>query len=215
METLVGCRDLEGMEEFKTEIETRSDTEARIIAAARNLFIEHGFSAVSGDRLCKEARVSKTSLYKYFGDMTGVLAAVVMDEGDLFELRVVPEPETADAFWEALIGYGARLLTLLNRPFCIQLDRILHEEARANPGLAEAFYENAYGRGYRDIKSLIASGQRKGFIERGEPAEDLADHLLSMWEGLRLVRARLGLVELPFEEPDAWSRQCVKTLFAL
>lgn len=203
------------MDEPMTEADTRarSETEERIIAAARDLFMELGFSAVSGDRLCKEARVSKTSLYKYFGDMKGVLAAVVMNEGDIFELRVDTKPETEEAFWTALIGYGVRLLTLLNHPFCIRLDRMLHEEARAQSGLAETFYDNAYGRGHRDMAELIAHGQARGFVRRSEPAEDLADNLISMWEGLRLVRARLGLTETPFEQPEDWARQCVETLF--
>lgn len=188
-------------------------SEERIIAAARKLFMDHGFSAVSGDQLCKEARVSKTTLYKYFGDMTGVLAAVVINEGEIFDLRVDTEPGTEDAFWTALEGYGTSLLTLLNRPFCIRLDRMLHEEARANPGLAEAFYENAYGQGHKDMTALIALGQAQGFVVRTEPAEDLADHLISMWEGLRFIRARLGLTNKPFETPEQWSRQCVETLF--
>ena len=188
-------------------------SEARIIAAARDLFMKHGFSAVSGDQLCKEARVSKTTLYKYFGDMTGVFVAVVVKEGEVYNLRVDTAPETEAAFWDALEGYGTRLLKLLNRPFCLRLDRMLHEEARANPGLAEAFYENAYGKGHRDIAVLIAHGVNEGFITRAESAEDLADHLISMWEGLRFIRARLGITNKPFENPEAWSKQCVETLF--
>lgn len=175
--------------------------------------MEHGFSAVSGDRLCREARVSKTTLYKYFGDMTGVLAAVVINEGEMFDLTVDTEPATEDAFWRAMTGYGTRLLRLLNRPFCIRLDRMLHEEARQHPGLAEAFYENAYGKGHRDMTALIAHGQMCGFVRRDEPATDLADHLISMWEGLRFIRARLGLTSKPYASPEAWSIQCVDTLF--
>jgi len=192
----------------------RSDTEARIIAAARELFFQHGFSAVSGDQLCKAARVSKTSLYKYFGDMAGVLNAVVINEGDLFDLHVDEIPETRRAFWESLWGYGTRLLSLLNDPFCIQLDRMLHEEARANPSLADSFYKNAYGKCHQDITALIALGQQKGFLKNAEPAEDLADNLVSMWEGLRFVRARLGRNETPYPDPSGWSRQCLETLFS-
>lgn len=175
--------------------------------------MEHGFAPVSVDRLCRKARVSKTTLYKYFGDMAGVLAAVVIDEGEMFDLRVETEPPTEEAFWDALCGYGIRLLTLLNEPFCIRLDQMLHEEARANPGLAKAFYENAYGKAHADMTALIAHGQRQGFVARPEPADDLADQLISMWEGLRFVRARLGLTDKPFEAPERWSRQCVETLF--
>ncbi|MEL6324625.1 MAG: hypothetical protein AAFQ84_10400, partial [Pseudomonadota bacterium] len=77
----------------------------------------------------------------------------------------------------------------------------------------EAFYDNAYGKGHKDMTSLIAHGQAHRFVVRTEPAEDLADHLISMWEGLRFIRARLGLTNKPFETPEQWSRQCVETLF--
>lgn len=199
--------------EFTQSKQSLSLSEARIIDAARKLFFANGFSAVSGDQLCKEARVSKTTLYKYFGDMPGVLAAVVINEGEMFDLRVETQPETEEAFWQALEGYGTRLLKLLNRPFCIRLDRILHEEARSNPELAEAFYDNAYGKAHRDMTALIAHGLEQGFIARKERAPDLADNLISMWEGLKFVRARLGLTKKPFPSPEKWSKHCVETLF--
>jgi len=192
---------------------SRLDTEERILVTARELFIENGFSGVSGDALCKAARVSKTSLYKYFGDMSGVLIAVVLREGDLFELNVDTRPSTEDAFWKELTGYGIRLLRLLNTPFCIQLDRTIHEEARRNPDLAKRFYENAYGRGHNDITALLQHGLDEGFVAHSASASDLADHLISMWEGLRFVRTRLGVDKVPFEDPEAWSAHCVNTLF--
>ena len=216
MENFGGGDDIKGMQTAspsETDPPTRSDTEARIIAAARELFLEHGYSGVSGDRLCKAARVSKTSLYKYFGDMNGVFEAVVLDEGDVFDMSIGDMPETKSESYDALVDYGDRLLNLLNRGFCIRLDRMIHEEARSNPQLAKTFYEAAYGRGHREVERLIAHGQAKGFFTRPEPATDLADNLISRWAGLRFIRARLGLSNHPFDAPREWSKQCVKTLF--
>lgn len=205
--------------ELMTQAETtqtppllRSDTEQRIIEAARELFMAHGFSGVSGDLLCKTARVSKTSLYKYFGDMMGVFQAVVIAEGQMFDLSVDTEPEDEAAFWQALVGYGTRLLRLLNRPFCQQLDRMIHEEARQNRGLAEAFYENAYGKGHADVLALIKHGMDRGYISTDWSASDIADHLVSMWEGLPLVRTRLGLLAKPFPHPKKRVVNCIELL---
>ncbi|MEM1036766.1 MAG: TetR/AcrR family transcriptional regulator [Pseudomonadota bacterium] len=214
MEKFISLDDKGRMEDidFTQPKQSLSLSEARIIDAARKLFFANGFSAISGDQLCREARVSKTTLYKYFGDMTGVLTAVVINEGEMFDLRVDSHPDTEDAFWDALEGYGTRLLKLLNRPFCIRLDRMLHEEARSNPALAKAFYDNAYGKSHRDMTALIAHGQDKGFMSGQEAADDLADNLISMWEGLRFIRTRLGLIKKPFPDPEKWSKQCVDTL---
>jgi TetR/AcrR family transcriptional repressor of mexJK operon len=190
-----------------------SATEGRILDAARELFFREGFSAVSTDRLSKEAGVSKTSIYKYFGDMAGVFAAVVTREGDAYQLGFGELPATKAAFWRDLVNFGERLLTLLNQGFCIQLDRMLHEEARKQPELVRRFYDLAYGRAHVELAGLIAHGQARGFVRKPQSADDLADNLLSMWEGLCVVRSRLGLSERPFADPAAWSKQCVKALF--
>ncbi|MEL7466708.1 MAG: TetR/AcrR family transcriptional regulator [Pseudomonadota bacterium] len=193
----------------------RSATERRIVGAARELFMRDGFAATSTDALCKAASVSKTSIYKYFGNMVGVFTAVVAEEGDLYNLGADPIGHSREDFLDTLSAYGDRLLTLLNNELCIQLDRTIHEEARGSAELARSFYDAAYGRGHREVGAMIGEAQRKGFVYHAVPAEDLADNLISMWEGLRLVRARLGLTKKPFENPKEWSRHCVNTLFAV
>jgi TetR/AcrR family transcriptional regulator, mexJK operon transcriptional repressor len=187
--------------------------DTRILDAARDLFFAHGFSAVSTDRLSRQAGVSKSTIYKYFGDMTGVFAAVVRRQGDIYQLGFETLPDTADAFWASLVGFGDRLLALLNQDFCIELDRMLHEEARKQPGLVRNFYDLAYGRAHSEVTRMMAHGKDRGFITKPQPAADLADNLLSMWEGLCVVRSRLGLSERPFENSSRWSRQCVTALF--
>jgi AcrR family transcriptional regulator len=191
-----------------------SATELRILKTARELFLSEGFSAVSTDRLSRDAGVSKTSIYKYFGDMGGVLSTVVRREGDIYELHFDHLPGTAPDYWETLTGFGSRLLTLLNNGFCIQFDRMLHEEARNHPDLVRRFYDAAYGRGHVEVTRFIAHGQTRGFVSKPQAADHLADHLLCMWDGLSFVRARLGLTDKPFANPEQWARQCVETLFA-
>ncbi|MEM1088277.1 MAG: hypothetical protein AAGH90_11145, partial [Pseudomonadota bacterium] len=64
-----------------------------------------------------------------------------------------------------------------------------------------------------DITAVLQHGLDEGFLSHPTSASDLADHLISMWEGLRFIRTRLGMDAVPFEDPDAWSTHCVKTLF--
>jgi TetR/AcrR family transcriptional regulator, mexJK operon transcriptional repressor len=185
----------------------------RILDAARALFFAEGFSAVSTDRLSREAGVSKSTIYKYFGDMVGVLTALVTREGDHYALDFDLLPETAPAFWSELAGFGTRLLTLINSDFCVQCDRMLHEEARRNPELVRQFYDVAYGRGHAAISALLDHGKARGFVHKPQSAVALADNLLCMWEGLASVRSRLGLPPQPHAAPAMWSRQCIETLF--
>ncbi|MEM6743848.1 MAG: TetR/AcrR family transcriptional regulator [Pseudomonadota bacterium] len=193
--------------------EPRTVTEARIIEAAKTLFAEKGFSPVSTDLLCREARVSKTSIYKYFENMQGVLAAVVRDEGEIFDLYRKPVIETREDAARALADYGVRLLTLLNSRFCRQLDRMMHEESRGNPDVARTFFDRAYGQSRADVAAMISTAVEKGVLDRVEDPVQTAEDLISLWEGFSLIEARLGLVDLPYPRPEPHVERCLGIVF--
>ena len=190
-----------------------SPTETRILNAARELFFSEGFSAVSTEKLSKKAGVSKSSIYKYFSSMKGVLVAGGCQEGDILKVGVTMTPETKEDFWRSLIAYGTKLLTLLNQRHCIQFDQMLHEEARKYPDLSRSFYEVTYHRSHLEITQLIKAGKARGFITKPYRSEELADNLICMWESLAYTRARLSLIDKPFRNPKKWARQCVDALF--
>lgn len=194
-------------------VDRTADLQGRILESGRELFLKEGFSAITTERLAREAGVSKTSIYKYFGDMSGVFQAVVRQTGTSFILGVPERPESAGAFHEALIRYGENLLKLLNRPDMIQFDRMLHEEARGNPQMARLFYDTAYGDSHRFLTNLIRYGQERKFTSTRADAGQLAEYLLCMWEGLAFVRARLGINRRPFASPRERAADCVETLF--
>ncbi|MDO4879477.1 MAG: helix-turn-helix domain-containing protein [Neisseria sp.] len=53
-----------------------------IIAAARTLFREHGFAAVSVGRICAEAAVSRVTFYKYYSGKNALLHEIVTAQKD-------------------------------------------------------------------------------------------------------------------------------------
>lgn len=58
----------------------RSDgeaTRARILAAARSEFAQHGLAGARVDRIAQEAKASKERLYAYFGDKRSLFEAVL------------------------------------------------------------------------------------------------------------------------------------------
>jgi TetR/AcrR family transcriptional regulator, mexJK operon transcriptional repressor len=195
------------------DLDLQSPAAARIVKTARELFFAEGYAAVTTDKLCKAAAVSKTSLYKYFGDMAGVLSAVVRVEGDAVIAGLLPEPRTEEEFWESLITYGRNLLTLLNQHDIVQLDRMLHEQARRHLDVSQTFYEGTYGRSHDELTAMIQFGRQQGFVKRTQASEQLAEHLFCMWAGLASVRTRLGLMQTPYPDPKTRSRDCVQTLF--
>lgn len=184
----------------------------RIVRSARDLFFELGVARVTTDMLAKEAAVSKTTLYKYFPSMADVLRAVTDAEADSFASANPRTVETLDELRDALTDYGASLMTFLNKPEILQFSHLMHEEARAHPDIASVFYKAAYGRTLRIIAALIAQGIEKRFLMVSLTAEELAEQLVGMWEGIPFVRAQMGITKRPFPKPRQWSEKCVNTL---
>ncbi|NJN00351.1 MAG: TetR/AcrR family transcriptional regulator [Aquincola sp.] len=165
------------------------------------------------DRLARQARVSKTSLYRHFPDLSALLEAVIAGEAARISYGLPQEPAHASAFWEALKTYGANLLALLNRPDVIRLDQLMHEQARRYPQLGARFFAATYGRSLRELEALLSYGVARGFIRRPVAPQLDAELLLSLWEGFAFGRARLGLTDQPFPDPKGWAAACVDRLF--
>jgi len=197
----------------KTEEAPVANSRERILQAGRSLFFREGFAGVSTERLAKEAGVSKSTLYKYFGDMSGVLRAIAEAEADHFEIDMSKPPESAEAFRKVVASFGKALITLISKPEKLQFDRLMFEESRSSPEIAAIYYEAAIERTRGHLADIIRQGQSMGFADAEADADDLADHLLSMWQGLSFVRARLGLIKKPVKHPGDWSRKCVDALF--
>jgi TetR/AcrR family transcriptional regulator, mexJK operon transcriptional repressor len=186
----------------------------RLLAAARDLFFQHGFAAVSTDALARAAAVSKATLYKHFPNMEALLRAVVEREVDRFEKGVPLTVASPGDFRLALVHYGANLLGFLNQPDIIRFAQLMFEEARGNAGLAGDFYDSAYGRTQNDLAQLIQQGLDRGYLRSSLPAAELAEQLLGLWEGFGFIRALLGLTPQPFPDPGAWSQAGVDTFLA-
>lgn len=155
----------------------RAETEARLVAAARTVLVEGGFGALSPSAVAKAAGVDKMLIYRYFGDMSGLIGVIARAE-DFFptfeqicgsrsadEVRAMPVPERAG--W--VIANNLRLLA--ERPAVLEmmvwelierneLTAVL-EEARESLGLrlmAELFGDVADRARLQMFSALISAG---------------------------------------------------------
>jgi len=143
-----------------------------------------------------------------------VLMAVVRAEGDNFGSGAPIQCESREELKDALISYGANVLKFLNTPDVIQFTLLMHEEVRGHPKIAARFYKEAYERSHEVLASMIAQGQSKQYISSRLTADELAEQLMGMWEGMRWNKTRMGLAKRPFSNPNGWSTKCVETLLA-
>jgi AcrR family transcriptional regulator len=89
---------------------------AKILAAAEQLFAEHGTEAVSMDAVAEAAGVGKGTLYRRFGDRSG-LARAILDERDReFQERFIrgepPLGPGADPV-DRLVAFGEGVIELI------------------------------------------------------------------------------------------------------
>ncbi|WP_395175205.1 TetR/AcrR family transcriptional regulator [Roseibium alexandrii] len=204
--------DLESEEKTISYGRASVDPKGRILSAAKKLFFTEGFDRVSVERLAKEASVSKTTLYKYYGDMPGVLKAIAESEADQLDFSVGADEQSAKDIEDRLIDLGARLLKEIDAPEKVQFDRLVHEQARHYPDLAEVYYGALYARTQNYLSALIALGQKKGLFRSNVSSDLLADQLLSMWLGLNRTRTLLGIVHPTKTDYPERSRQAIQTL---
>lgn len=188
------------------------DPKGRILRAAKTLFFREGFDRVSVERLVKEASVSKSTLYKYFGDMPGVLSAVAESEADQFDFDPEAVSQDPEKLKEHLIQLGTALLKVIDKTEKVQFDRLVHEQARHHPKLVSAYYKAIYVRTQEHLARLVHIGQDAGIIRADADASLLADQLLSMWLGLTRTKAILGVKHGRPPSPEVRSREAVLTL---
>lgn len=80
----------------------------RIVTAAQALLLEPGAGSVSVKDVCREARVSRGTLYRYFGSMEEIVQAVALrlrDETDRAMRRAVEAGAGPDEQFEAFLSY--------------------------------------------------------------------------------------------------------------
>ena len=185
----------------------RAAREARIEAAAYAMLAERGYAGASMLTIARRARASNETLYRWYGDKTGLFAALVRrnaaDSAD--QLRAALDAggsplQALGAVAPVLLGMvlGARAVAL-NRAAASdptgELGRIIAEGGRARivPLLAD----------------LIARAEAAGELPPGD-ATDRADLLVTLLIGDRQIRRVIG--SLPEPAPAEVAEQSAAAL---
>lgn len=133
----------------KTKTSERSKSEAKteaILKGAMQEFLAHGYAATSMDRVAKAAKVSKATVYSYFGDKESLFNAVIKDLAqDKFQTVMgLQQPQSLEQ--EPKIVLSAIATRMLNnaksdRNFQNFIRIIIGESGRF-PELAKAYVRN-------------------------------------------------------------------------
>lgn len=169
-----------------------------VLAVALQMLVEGGDKALTTAGLAKAANCSKESLYKWFGDRSGILAAIVTYQAS--KVRAVDEratPSTPEAFETALKAFAEDLLSVLLSGTSLALNRLSigqvpGEHVRGSQAdLGSMLVDKGKRRIEDRATHLLAHGKRQRFI-----AFDDASQAYSTLYGLIIgdahIRALLG-----------------------
>ena len=164
----------------------------RIIGAAREHFLAHGFHRVTMDDLAEGLGMSKKTLYAHFPSKTALLEAMLLDK---FQ-RAQDEMEAITSECSADFASGLhRLLACVQRhteeirpPFVRDIQREAPELFKVVQGRRREIIQRYFGK-------LLGEGRREGLIRKDIPVHLLIEILLGAVEAI-MNPPRLAELEL-------------------
>jgi TetR/AcrR family transcriptional regulator, mexJK operon transcriptional repressor len=157
----------------------RRAREAEILATALGVFLRCGFGTATVDELATAAKVTKRTLYSYFGDKDGLFAAMVTDLAATVSLDASSDHGTLESL-------AARIVYRVHSDELVGLHRLVIAESRRFPELARVLHTQGDARHISRLAEHIRA-------ERGSAYEMLAEPLFSLLLGERHRRRLLGL----------------------
>jgi TetR/AcrR family transcriptional regulator, mexJK operon transcriptional repressor len=161
----------------------RRAREAQILSAALGVFLASGFGNTTIDELAVAAKVTKRTLYAYFGDKAGLFQAMVKDLAVGVSLDAAYDHLTLE-------GLAARIVYRVHSDELVGLHRLVIAEAGRFPELASVLHSQGDARHIARLTEHIRT-------ERGTAFTGLAEPLFSLLLGERHRRRLLGLAPAP------------------
>ena len=177
----------------------RRAREAQILSAALTVFLKSGFGDATIDELAAAAKVTKRTIYAYFGDKNALFAAMIRDLAVGVSLSAATDHGTLEAL-------AANIITRVHSDELVGLHRLVIAESGRFPELARVLYRNGDARHIARLAEHIRA-------ERGARQATLAEPLFSLLLGERHRRRLLGLTPPPTpDEAAAHARWALSVL---
>lgn len=169
----------------RTQAERTGATRAALIAAARELFAEHGYASVATEQIVKRAGVTRGALYHHFDGKRDLLRAVYEQIESELARRLGEAAEPGAGSLETLATGAELFLDACLEP---EVQRIALHDAPAVLGWEEWREIGArYGLGL--IEALLSAGMEAGEIRR-QPLTSLSHALLGALDEVAMLVAR-------------------------
>jgi TetR/AcrR family transcriptional regulator, regulator of autoinduction and epiphytic fitness len=197
----------------------KAENRARIIRAARDLFLARGYDKTSLAQIAREARVSTGTLFKRYPSKAALFAAVTSEQWQLDVQYAAPPPPGDPRY--GLDHIGRDYACLVSRPGTAALCRLIITELPQMPELADIvgtgfaidrgpFFDRL--RDYLDAEAQAGTLDFRSADGQPQPTSAVAEQFLGMICGQLLWPQ---LVRTDFVPPDPTDTTVVDEAVAL
>lgn len=157
-------------------------SEAAIIAAARALFLERGFAAVSMDEIARTAGVARQTVFNRFKTKDALFRATIAEHWTHWGRGVAMEPVPYDAPIEDHLRALARSIAAFQDDTQqLQFQRLVVEEARNNDWIGPAAYQMGKQPRMKALAAGLAQMHKEGRLHCEHPE-------IAAWQFVGLVQ---------------------------
>jgi AcrR family transcriptional regulator len=161
----------------------------RILSAAKDVFLEHGFERASMDVIAARADTTKRTLYAHFENKEKLFVAIIEYTRGLLSARLKFPADYGDDPEHALVQFCARFLDTMIRDRSIQMCRLTLAEAAQFPDAAARFHDAMFGTVHDRLATYLS--ERRG-AARTAATRDAGD-LLARIMYPRFTRVLFGV----------------------
>jgi TetR/AcrR family transcriptional regulator, mexJK operon transcriptional repressor len=184
------------------------DNDERILAAARTIFLEHGYR-VNLATVAEAAGVTRQSLYNRFHSKERLFEAVLKTSVERISLLEFQDGELTQAMYAFALEYRRAVLN----PDSIGFAAIGIAERKEFPQLARSLYERASGEAMKRVSGYLRRQAEAGRIAKINYSR-AAERFLGSVVGLSRVRAQSGMPAEDERWEDAYVREAVSAFLA-
>ena len=165
----------------------------QIVDAARDVFLEYGFSAASMDEIVRRAGVSKRTLYSYYAGKDEIFIDVMQRQLGLLYENFETARKASEVLADQLQRIGIEMLRIANSPETLSLFRITAAEAHRFRTLARQFFEQSFEKVIDGIAAILDREIQESGL-RVADTRQAGEHFLELLFGTAYHRVVFGTV---------------------
>ncbi len=156
---------------------SRADAVARILAAAEELFGDHGYDAVSMHAIAARAGVSKANVFHHFSSKESLYLAVLRNACQESAERLHELGAETGPFEQRLASYASTMLDSMLEHGQVQR-LILRELLTDGERRGQEFAEKVFGENFARLVAILRNGQTRGELRADLDAAMVATLLI-------------------------------------